>query len=189
MGARRRWCALAGALALCGGLQASSVILLSQDALIDRAEWIIYGTVLSSNAAVHDGAIPVFTDVVLEVTEVLKGTWSQPIIHISFPGGQLDGSRYALSGAPHFIPGETVCVYLRDLGNGERTTVGLSQGKYRVVEDPATGALIAIHAGVNVNRLPLTGPNQTVAQALSTAPPPVQDWTLLRRQIRERVAP
>lgn len=184
----REWHWLAAGLCLCAGLRASSVVALSQDQLIDTADWIVHGVVLSSESAYRGGAMAVFTDVTVEVTEVLKGTWEQPILHVALPGGELDGRTISVAGTPHFTPGEEICVFLRDLGNGERTTVGLAQGKLRIVPDPATGVAMVVPDQTALNRVPPRVPNQTAAQALTASASSVRDWGSLRRHIRSRVA-
>lgn len=174
------------ATALAAGAGATSMVLLSEDDLIDRADLVVHGTVLSSESAYRSGAIHIFTDVVIEVDEVLKGAFADPVLHVAMPGGEMDGKALTISGTPAFHPGERVCVFLVRLPDQSYTTIGISQGKFTLSEDPATGLTTARQAGGG-HRVPVNTPGRTTAQALRAAMPAATDWDVFRRRIRDRV--
>lgn len=179
--------AILGLLAT-AGLKASTAILLTEDQMVDRADLIVRGVVLSVESAVRDRGVPVFTDVAVEVIEILKGVHPDPILHLALPGGELDGRVYQVAGTPTFKPGEEVVLFLVTLKTGERTVIGLRQGKYTLRADPATGQLTVERSLAGLHTVPVPKPGQTTSQALKASAADREAWDLLRQRIRSRVA-
>ncbi len=187
-GWKRTLTALAGAAIAVQSAFATSVVLLSENKMIDGASLIVQGTVLSSQSAFRNGLVKVFTDVSIEVEDVLKGTFTDPVLHVGLPGGVVDGTTVHIPGVPNFKPGSQVVVFLTQVNGSGYTTVGLSQGKYTLEPDQETGLTVAIQASGGALRIPVPLPGQTQAQAFRAMAPQVDNWDVFRRRIRKRVA-
>lgn len=174
---------LLAVLCLLPGLsRATSLVRLDEATLATRADLIVRGVVLASQSAYRSGAIPVFTDVTLEVFEVLKGSHTEPLLHVALPGGDLDGRSFRIAGTPSFSQGEEVVLFLLDLPSGERTLLGFTQGKFRLEVDPATGLTQAVQDPTDVELVTPVAPNQSSVQALKAANLSFE-WGSFRRRI------
>jgi hypothetical protein len=161
------------------GAAATTLVRLSDQELARAARVILRGVVLERTSAYRAGPIPVFTDVALEVLEVLKGEVEDPVLHLALPGGQVDGHAYQVAGTPDLRPGLEVVVFLTRLPRGEWVPLGFTQGTRRLVTDPATGALQVRRMDRGVTLVPRAG---AAHQGLRAAP---SDWSGFRRQVRE----
>lgn len=173
---------------LASSVLASTVLSLSEDQLVDRADLVVRGLVRSATSAVRATGFPVFTAVELEVIEVLKGDHTAPSVHFSMPGGDMDGRRYVVPGTPSVHPGEDVVVFLVRLPSGERTLVGMAQGKYRVLPDSTSGLTRVQRSTQGLAMIAPPPPGQTSAFALRNQAPDNDEWGAFRRRIRARVA-
>lgn len=162
---------------------AATVVPVSEDQLTDRADLIVHGTVVSSGTAYRTGStVRVFTEVELEVHEVLKGAYAGSLLTLAMPGGVHGSHVVHVPGTPRFTPGEQVCVFLAAMPDGLWTTLGISQGKFRLMPDPATGLLVAQQAEGARSSSP--GGLRTGAHALRVGE--ASDWASFRRRIRSR---
>ncbi|NNF07608.1 MAG: hypothetical protein HKN21_12670 [Candidatus Eisenbacteria bacterium] len=132
-----------------GQLHASQVVHRTMADLIDLSEHILLGDVVSLSDGFDRSGYP-FTEVTLSVRESMKGSTASQYTFRQFgllePKTLSDGQVYAgvsPEGWPQFVIGETVMVFLYVAGNetGFRTTVGLSQGKFTIVDGSATNAI------------------------------------------------
>ncbi|MCC8364355.1 hypothetical protein LK996_14875 [Lysobacter sp. A6] len=138
---RRRWCALLAASLLPFATLASTVSPNNIVHLIENAQDIVVGTVMT----VHDGIDPrgvPYTEVMLEVGEILRGAPSEVVVFRQFgllqPRKLANGKTlYATrpQGWPEWRSGERVLLFLTPPASetGLRTTVGLTQGKFTIV--------------------------------------------------------
>jgi hypothetical protein len=88
----------------------------------------------------------IFTQIDVEVGSYVKGGGGS-IVTLTIPGGEVDGVRAWVPDLPTFTQGENVLLFLRD--GWERAgdpAVGVNQGVFRVVADPATGGEIVLNA-------------------------------------------
>jgi hypothetical protein len=88
----------------------------------------------------------IFTQIDVEVGSYVKGGGGS-IVTLTMPGGTVDGVRAWIPDLPTFTEGENVLLFLRD--GWERAgdpAVGVNQGVFRVVADPATGGEIVLNA-------------------------------------------
>lgn len=168
-------------------LPASSVALLTESTLVDASGIIVRASVLSSETRFRSGPVGIYTDVTLDILEVLKGSHSEPTLHVALPGGEIDGRRIHVSGVPAFVPGEEVVVFLGKLGNGQWTPLGLGQGKYRLEVDTSTGLTLATRDTAHLGLVIPSLPGRTRAQALRAAASNQENWDLFRRRILQRV--
>lgn len=83
----------------------------------------------------------------LRLTRVIKGAALEgDRVLVREWGGLLDGERTDLPSAPVYVPGERVLVFLEMENRPDALwrTVGLSQGKWTLVEEPSTGRDVAL---------------------------------------------
>lgn len=138
-GSRRAWLlivALAGVLA--GEVRAVQMIPMDVPALTARADVIVHARALSATC-LRDERGRLITRVEVEVLRVWKGRVPGDRFTIVLAGGTLGNRRVTVPGQAQYAPGEEFVGFLRWNARGEGVTVGLSQGKFAVSRDPATG--------------------------------------------------
>jgi hypothetical protein len=107
--------------------------------LATEARAVAHGRVVSLEARWVDGRRAIETLVTLEVESYAKGDLGESLT-LRVPGGQMGPYRSVMLGAPRFVEGEEVIVFLASPGAAIPHLVGLAQGVYRVRLDRATGA-------------------------------------------------
>lgn len=115
--------------------EATTVKGLSDSQLTRSASRVFRGKVVETRSELAvDGRI--VTRVRFEVNESLKGT-AAPVVELLQPGGTFAGRTLVVAGAASFSSGEEVVVFVGKVcpRTGCAFTVGLAQGKYRVVRD------------------------------------------------------
>ena len=79
----------------------------------------------------------------MQVLESLKGSSSAgAAVTFRVPNGQVGRYRRVVVGAPEFIEGDEVVVFLQGQPPAMPTLFGLSQGVYRVTRDAAARAIV-----------------------------------------------
>lgn len=124
-------------------LQAGTALRMTVPDLVDRAELVFEGRVLSAQARTDERGL-VLTDYFVSVQETF---WGTPFGTRTFtlPGGVLsNGSGMVLAGMPRIEVGEDAIFFLTEQSAaGNRMPVGLAQGKFRLVKDPLGETLLA----------------------------------------------
>jgi hypothetical protein len=141
---------------------ATTVKKLELQELVSVSDAIAQGTVESVEARWEDQAIYTYTSI--RVDEPIKGGPRRALL-IRQAGGKIGSLILDAAGTPKFKQGDQVIVFLRDRKNGTFDVVGLSQGKYDIIDnnavsnvsglslvDPKSGQLIE---GGNVDKRPL----------------------------------
>jgi hypothetical protein len=124
---------LAGALAAVAGGRAHATVLvpLSDEALVQSSPLIVIGEVSRiESVELHGGRI--VTEITLRVEETLKGRVSGDTVVVTEPGGDVGERAVWIHGAPEFVVGEHVLVFLTPRRNGSCRTNGLALGKYSI---------------------------------------------------------
>jgi len=105
------------------------------------ADLIVEAEVESSVAEKEPGEVYIKTVSSLRLTRVVKGDLIEgDRILVREWGGRLDGERTHVVSAPVYVPGERVLVFLeRERLSPMWRTVGMTQGKMTLVEEPDTG--------------------------------------------------
>ena len=172
-------------LSLAAAAAAGTALELDLQGLVDRSELVIEGRVLSRRCFPDSHGRPETEYVVAVDVPYLGGP--EALRTFRFPGGRLPGkdggTALVVPGLPELEVGEEVILFLtREGAQGWRMPVGLSQGKYRKVED-ADGQ---VHAVREHGQLDLYDPQtRTVRRA---APNDRTDHAELRRRIERAVA-
>jgi len=102
---------------------------------------IVHGRVVDVRSAVTGPSRTIETFVTLAVVESLKGDpGSRVVFHV--PNGQVGRYRRIVVGAPEFVEGDEVVVFLRGRPPAIPALFGLSQGVYRVSRDADARAIV-----------------------------------------------
>jgi hypothetical protein len=130
--------------------------------IVSASDAIAQGTVESVDVRWENQSI--YTYASIRVDEGIKGAPKRALL-VRQPGGKIGSLHLDAPGTPQFHVGDQVIVFLRDRKDGTFDVVGLSQGKYDIVNsyavtnvsgltlaDPVSGRLIE---GGPVDRKPL----------------------------------
>jgi hypothetical protein len=138
---------------------ATTVVALSDPDLARGAKTIVHGDVVSreSFSVAENGRI--YTEYRFAVRDLLKGTAEKDgsVVFREW-GGEANGIRYYVPGAPGYDVGEEVVTFLGDTDpkTGVGFTYGLSQGKFVVRRDAASGKAL-LHR--DLHGLSVVGPD------------------------------
>jgi hypothetical protein len=105
--------------------------------LVRAARAIVHGRVVATEAQ-SSTRTRVETRVTIEAAAYLKGDFG-PRVTFTVPGGTLGRYRTVVSGAPQFTEGEEVVLFLGARAPALPYVVRLSEGVFRVQQDPRTG--------------------------------------------------
>lgn len=114
---------------------ASVVIPVNLGELSREALMIARGRIVALDARWTDDHRRVETVVTLEAETYLKGAFG-PVVQFRVPGGRLGRYRSIFVGAPEFLLGQRVVVFLAARGPAVPFVVGLGQGVFRVLPGP-----------------------------------------------------
>jgi hypothetical protein len=119
-------------LALCASSAEATTMLRVETAdLARRSELVVRGTVQRIDSHWTGDRRRIVTDIVLQVSAVLKGSPAQTVV-IEQQGGLVEGIGQRVEGVASFSAGEEVVVFLeRRLGDRYLLT-GMAQGKFKV---------------------------------------------------------
>lgn len=112
--------------------------------LVALSEEIVVGTVSRIEAGENARGGPLtyvsFTDIT-----ILKGKPTEPFV-LQLSGGRTrDGSFVQVPDMPTFAVGEQAVLFVRGNGRDYCPLVGVWQGRFRVVDDPARGAKVVVN--------------------------------------------
>jgi len=132
---------LLGCAFACASAPASAAVVIPADLgeLSREALMIVRGRVVALDARWTDDHRRVETVVTLEAESYLKGAFG-PVLQFRVPGGRLGRYRSLLVGAPEFVVGQRVVVFLAARGPAVPFVLGLGQGVFRIV--PGPGGLV-----------------------------------------------
>jgi hypothetical protein len=132
--------------------------------LVEEAQVIVHGRVVQlEGRAGHDG-LGIETLVTLQVSSYLKGNLGSELTFVA-RGGQLGRYRSIVSGAPRFVEGQEVVLFLGAKAPSIPHVIRLGQGAFRVSVDRRTGAK-------TIRRQPLDGTTTTWQRLQRGAGPP-----------------
>jgi len=178
---RRRWLVLVAA-ALPAVAHATTVRHLDLASLTHGSQEIVIGTVESARSYWNPQHTRIMTDVVVSVSRSLKGAETDRIT-LTQLGGEADGVRVTVPGAPVFREREETLLFVWRDARGRAQVNGLGQGKFDITTDPATGAkrVQRSAAGLAVGSL------ETLAAAPEGAPAPAFTLDELVREIQREL--
>ena len=159
-------------LAPAAALQATVYITADLGELATDARAVAYGRVVALEAQWLEGRRSIETLVTLEVETYAKGDLGRNVT-LRVPGGQMGPYRSVMLGAPTFVEGEEVVVFLASSGPEIPHLVGLAQGVFRVRTDAATGARLVTPEIVRMPGAETPGPVRVVRGDASRRPAPL----------------
>ena len=118
---------------------ATQVMRLDTEALTGGSNDIVVGRVEGTRSYWNPARTKILTDVTVAVDQTVKGSGA-PRLVLTQLGGEVDGVRTTVEGGPLFAPGEEVLLFVWRDARGRAQVNGLSQGKFEIARDPATGA-------------------------------------------------
>ena len=119
---------------------ATVVLQLEIEDMIPMAPVVVIGEVNKVEASYNAEKTKIHTRAWITPTEILKGPAELGTVVVKTIGGQVGDTVARLPGAPSFVEGERVMVFLEPRKDKDGyLTVGLYQGKFKVFRDPATG--------------------------------------------------
>src|SRR5262249_37672818 len=121
------------------------VVHLDTRGLTHESSDIVIGTVGEQQARWNDAHTMILTDVVIHVSQSLKGAGGADLT-LTQVGGELDGMRYSIPGSPVFRRNEEVLLFAWRDRLGRPQVDGLAQGKFEIERDAATGARVVQRA-------------------------------------------
>jgi hypothetical protein len=140
--------------------------------LTTDARAVAHGRVVALEAQWLEGRRSIETLVTLEVETYVKGDLG-PTVTLRVPGGQMGPYRSVMLGAPTFVEGEEVVVFLAASGPAIPHLVGLAQGVFRVRTDAATGARLVTPEIVRMPATAAVAPVRVVRGDATRRPAPL----------------
>jgi hypothetical protein len=120
---------------------ATVVLPASVSDIVTGSETIVHGRVIDVRSEMTASRRSIHTFVTVAVDQALKGSPGRTVI-FRVPNGQVGRYRRVVIGAPEFSVGEEVLVFLHGTPPAIPTLFGLSQGVYRVTQDPVRRAAV-----------------------------------------------
>lgn len=129
---------LVGLLAA-AGLEASAVVYLPLDRMAVAADQIFRGEVVGVRSQLSARRTSIHTFVTIEVDDWLKGGRGGSFLTLRVLGGEAEGYRLVVAGAPEFRVGEEVLVFTEGGAGRVPSVFGLASGKFTVERDETAG--------------------------------------------------
>lgn len=125
----------------------AQVTRLSIEDLGDLAETVVRGSVVSERPFWNDSRTKIFTEIVVAAEQTYKGQAASTVRVLQL-GGEVDGVRVTVHGALAWTPGDEVLLFLERYRGGRHVVTGLSQGRFDITRDEATGEIFVSRGGV-----------------------------------------
>jgi len=171
----RRHLLLALMLALAIAARATSVIPPDFSDLVNGSDYIVHARVkaVTSETRLRDGHERIYTNVQLEVLEVIAGTPPSPLV-LTMLGGKSGTRELKVAGAPKFTVGNEDILFVQGNGTAVSPLYAMMHGQYPVLYDKVRGRTYVCRS----NLVPLLDTAE-VALPLSAGKPA----ELLRRMV------
>lgn len=125
--------AVVGLLCLSATQTEAAAVVMTVGELSAQSSDIVAAEVISTEARWNEDRTFIFTDVILRVSELHKGTLAVPsTVSLMIPGGEMGEKGLRVEHAPEFTVGQRVVVFLTPLENSQYGVVGWEQGKYTI---------------------------------------------------------
>ena len=116
------------------------VVPMTFEQLVAEAAAVVYARVSDVRGQWTSDRQSIDSIITLEALQYLKGDLGATVA-MRLPGGAAGGMINVLPGAPTLREGELVVLFLKARGPALLSTLGLSQGIFRVVRDPRSGQM------------------------------------------------
>jgi hypothetical protein len=111
--------------------------------LVGKARAIAIGRVTSVQPRWREGRRGIETVLTFDVERYLKGDLGETVT-LAVPGGQMGRFRTVMPGAPVFVEGEELVLFLAAEPSTPAHVLGLGQGVFRIMTDQVTGARLVV---------------------------------------------
>lgn len=139
-------------LSLSGVAEATTMIQLSLNQLVDASDTVVRGTVTEMWTEADPRTGTIWTHAQVDISSVLKGNPTQDVIILEQPGGQLGHHGTIVEGVARFSVGEEGYFFVEQLESDRNVTVGMFQGKYNVRLEPQSRQEIVVRFPVHPAR-------------------------------------
>jgi hypothetical protein len=120
--------------------QAVLVVPMTFEQLVEESVAVVYARVASVRGQWRADRRFIDSLVTLEPLRYLKGNLGDDVV-MRLPGGEAGGVINVIPGAPAVRDGDLLVVFLSSRGPAIPSPLGLGQGIFRVVRDPASGSV------------------------------------------------
>jgi hypothetical protein len=125
-------------LLLAGVVEATQIMYQTPRQMGDESALVVRGKVATVRSFWNDSQTKILTETVIAIDESYKGG-GEATARILQLGGVVGTVRMHVHGAPSWTRGEEVVLFLERIDTANYRVSGLSQGKFKVERDPATG--------------------------------------------------
>jgi hypothetical protein len=160
---------------------------LSFEKLTGGAERIVHARCVAKDSYLEASSGTIWTRNVFEIIESYKGGL-EPQIAVSEPGGIIGNRGQWVPGAPQFVPGEEVVLFLSRTLTGKWRVYGWGQGNFRVQQDPVTGMTYVQPDLSGIELAVLSAVSESAPQILPRETPARETMDQLKQRIREQLA-
>jgi hypothetical protein len=119
-------------LAIAAPARATTIIPADFTEMVAGSQLIVHGAVIDVRSQLTAGARRIESVITIAVASSLKGHSASTVV-LRVPGGQVGRYRRVMVGAPEFVEGEEVVLFLTGHAPAMPMPFGLNQGVYRVV--------------------------------------------------------
>lgn len=128
--------ALIAAVVLAAGLPASTVVPVSVREMAGGSEFVFEGRVILLEAVRPEGSKNIFTRVLFEVTDVLKGDHDRPTVALDFMGGTIGSLTLSISDLQLPKKGERGIYFVESRRRRQvHPLYGWNQGRFLILDD------------------------------------------------------
>jgi hypothetical protein len=149
---RRHLLAVFFIVLLAASADATTVVPLSFEQLVNESSSVIYGRVSDVRAQWTTDRRFIESVVTVEILRGMKGS-ARETIAFTVPGGQVGRYMNVIPGAPSFAAGDLAVFFLTSQGPRLPVTTGLTQGIYRVQRDSTSGEMVVMPPVVETGRI------------------------------------
>lgn len=137
---------------LAASVDATTVVPLSFEQLVNESSSVVYGRVSDVRAQWTADRRFIESVVTVEILRGMKGS-ARETVAFTVPGGQVGRYLNVIPGAPSFATGDLAVFFLTSQGPRLPVTTGLTQGIYRVQRDSASGEMVVMPPVVETGRI------------------------------------
>jgi hypothetical protein len=141
---QRPWRVILASIAICLSTTAASAMVVVPaefSEMVTASDLVVHGRVVAIRPQIVGNRRTIETVISVAVVDALKGQPGETV-YFRVPGGQVGRYRRLMVGAPAFVEGEEVVLFLKGRAPGVPFPFGLSQGVYRVVRAPSGQSLV-----------------------------------------------
>ena len=127
---------------------ASSVLSINVDYMLQHCELIFEGQVLSSESHWNDNKSSIYTLIKFQINEVIKGDYSTDTLTLHFGGGNVDGMALTIDSLIYPKVGEQGIYFIEGVQEQYiNPLIGWSQGHFRLLDDAQGNTHVMTESG------------------------------------------